>query len=197
MTNIPISELHLIQSLYKASFTQKDIKLKVDLVRHKEGRFKGKGISTNTISELSPRSKHVVKRTTAIHEYHTRKGVIQKIMDCMKCKEKEAKSIYKTRIKPLCPTRFTDESGAGLMSIRYYSLACNSELYYMWTSVDYADVFNIEPDETNDIWTYRSGREYKEVCDGSLTLDDIMFELRSEANGEYDPILLNVCILHA
>lgn len=195
---IPISELKLINSLYKAKFTQKEIKLKVDSVRQDEGRYTGKGVSTNTISQLSPASKHREKRTTAVYEHHAKYGIIQKIMRCMKCSERDAKTIYKRNIIPLCVGRFHDVNNANMVSIRYYALACNSKLYYIYTTPDYAETFNLSPKEhENDVWTYRSSNEYKEILSGSIGYDEIMEELMLEADGNYSPQLINVCILKA
>lgn len=195
INRIPLSELQLIQTLYKANFTQKEIKLKVDSVRHEEGRFTGKGVSTNTISELSPGSKHRERRTTAIHDYHSRYSVIYNIMHCLGCDKKEAERIYKSNVLPLCIGRFHQESMYGLVSIRYHAPGCNQELYFIFTTEDYAESMGLdESHHITDVWTVKTDREYKEILTGELSRSDIQDILAEYADGEYIPELLNVTV---
>ena len=199
MTRITIDELHHIEKLYKEQHTQKNIKAIIDLQRHELGTYKGKGISTNTVSQLSPGSKHRDSRTSSIHDYWDKASVILKIMSCMSCSKKEANTIFKNRIMPLCLSRFHDPANmSNLISIRYYALACNSRLYYIFTTEDYAETMGLDPElHADDVWTVKTDHEYSEILDGSLDFGDIMEELVMEAQYEYSPQLINVCIRKA
>lgn len=191
---ILLSELRLIQDLYKSGSTQKDIKSKVDLVRQDEGRYEGKGISTNTISELSPTSKHRLKRTTAIYDYHDKHSVIEKIMICMDYNKDHATRIYNNNIIPLCSGAFHDPGNNKMVSIRYYPPSCDSKLYYIFYTEDYQS-FDDEAEPEDNLWTIRTDHEYMEILNGSLDRHEIEIEMAIIADGKYTPYLSNVCVL--
>ena len=198
MTRITLEELHHIQKLYTENYKQKEIKLVIDRERQNAGVYTGKGISTNTISQLSPNSKHRDHRTASIHDHWEMGSVLQKIVECMKCDKKDAKKIFNGRILPLTVARFHSVSGSGLISIRHYALACNSTLYYIFTTEDYAETMGLDPSlHEMDVWTVKTEHTYIEVLNGSLTREDIESELRDIADNEYLPDLVTVCILKA
>lgn len=201
MSRIPISEMKSILKMYAQHFTQKEIKLAVDGARMAAGTFEGKGISTNTISQLSPGSQHQNRRIESITEYDTKDSVLQVIKRCLKCTMTHARKVYNRNIKPVCLSRFTDPNNANMMSIRYYAEACNSRLYYLMTSVDYGEFIGYEEDEydgSDDIWTMKSAHDAIDVYNGSLSYEDIMDEINSQIVGEggdWEPQLINVCII--
>ena len=195
---ITIEELKLIENSYNQGYKRSDIKLVVDRERQRLGTYVGKGVSTNTISQLKPRGKHYERRASAIHEYWEKDAIIHKIMNCMSCNAKEANSIYNTRVKPLCKGRFMQAGNNNMLSIRYYALACNSTIYLIFSTPDYAETMGLDPSlHEDDVWTVKTNLEYMDIIDGSVGYNDIMTELYMYADGEYEPQLLNVCVLKA
>lgn len=203
--SISVSELNLIVKLFKDKTKQrtmikgKPYKLSPISIegiinrRRQESGIKEK-ISTNTISQLSPTSKHRDRRETSIRQASATKSVTQKIIDCLKVDQKEANRIYRNRILPSCSgTRNTNASG--LTSISQLALACNSHLYIAFTTEDYAEVMGIDPEDTDNIWMIETSFEWQEFVSGEITKEDLEFELIMNADGEYVPIMVDIMVV--
>ena len=204
--SLPISEeeLNLILKLFKKGtpqrtkvkgkpYKQSPISIEGIVNRRREKLGIKEKISTNTISQLSPKSKHRQHRETGIRQAATKTGVTQKIMECLKVDQKEANHIYNTRIRPVCGGTSNSNTG-GLTSISQAYNACNSSLYAAFTTADYAETFGIKPDMTDDIWMVRTPFEWKEFVSGSIHWHDIERDIMERAQGQYEPILIDIMI---
>ncbi|MCK4500730.1 hypothetical protein KAU11_09530 [Candidatus Babeliales bacterium] len=189
-------DVQFVIPLIKAGIKLKDVNDAYNSWRRDRGTATEKGDYTNFISKLSPQSKHLDKTVTSAYDHTDKYSVIRNIMYCLGCNEKAAKKVYKDRVLPLCVARFHDPSSASLVSIRYHPASCNDYLYFIFTTEDYAETFGLDPElHTDDVWTVRTEREFREILDGSLTRDDINKLLLEYARNEYVPELVNVCIL--
>lgn len=189
-------DVHFVVSKIKAGIKLRDVNDLYHFWRTARGTETEKGDYTNFVSKLSPNSKHLEKTVTAAHEHTEKNDVIQKIRYCLNCSKKEASKVYRTRVVPVCVSRFHDPSAADLVSVRYYAGApCNSYLYIMFVSQNYEDEIGDVPAHLrgNDLWTIRTEHEYRELLDGSLTKDDIL-AIISENNKGPEQELVNVCV---
>lgn len=204
--SLPISEpeLNQILALFKSNTKQRTtvkgepyklspISIEGIINRQREKAGIKEKISTNTISQLSPKSKHRSRRETSIRQATSKMSVTQKIMHCLGVGQSEANRIYRYTILPACSgTR--NMNASGLSSISQFAAACNSHLYLAFTTENYAEVMGIDPEDTDNIWMVETNYEWKDFISGEITVDDLEFELMQYAQGEYSPIMIDIMV---
>lgn len=192
--NIPLSELKLIIRFYDEGYKQREIKDLVDAERRRLGTYKGKGISTNTISKLSPTSKHRHEFEMKTRRVWGYQETIDRIMRCLRVSETIASKKYTKHIylSGIAPEDFYDPNQRNLVSIRFNAPSdCKASLYFAFTSEDY-----IEDDDIDDpnIWTVKTPFNYTDVITGRLPYERVDEWLQEMGGGEYIPIFINTLI---
>lgn len=183
MYRYTIKDVEYITHLYKMGFTPRDINPSYAAYRRKAGTGTKREDYTNFISQLSPQSKH---RQGKMHKIATAEysgGVIETIMFCLKCSEKEARRIYNTRVVPVCRGGFysqNEHEWMTLYSVRYFKPACASTLYFIYSTEEMGPVGSDSP---GDVWTYKSDSTFRDLIDGTLDEAGILAEINQDSWG--------------
>lgn len=224
-TNISLRELKFIIELYDKGLKQRirsggrpdkyhpdSIEGRVNRERRRLGI--DKKVSTNTISRLSPKSKHRVKYEADVRSEWSYYEIPKFIGKCLRLSLVKAQDRYLTHIleSNIAPFDFFDENQRNLVSIRFGYQDCKSPLYFAFTSEDYdwmedhTETYKInpitginelivtEPEDHIDLWTVKTPYNYTDVITGRLPLERIQVWLNNMADGEYEPIFVNTLI---
>jgi len=182
--------------LYDKKLTQREIKNIIDGDRISRGVYEGKGISTNTISRLSPRSKHRRSYENTIRSNWAYYSVPKFIARCLHCNISKAEDVYLTHIieSGISPFDFYDANQRCLAAVRYeHPELCDDDVYIAFTSEDYNEMFELEEDN-EEIWTVKTHWVYNDILKGKVTLPAINTFLTEMACGEYTTIFLNTVV---
>lgn len=211
-TNITMPEFREINRLYKLTgsekMTQKAIKASIDYDRMRAGTYKGRGISTNTVSRLSPGSKHrtamVTKTVSAWGEW----DVSHFISRCQHCSLREARGIYFNNVLPISPYNFYDPNNRNMMAIRTgVPSECDAQIYFVISTIGYESWLNEDEDEDEDVpesdtgvketpnlWTFKTPFTYKDVLKGKLPLFAVMKYIDTIVDEAYEYEFVNTLI---
>jgi len=207
---ISLDELNLIVALFKQGYKQRvsanrqPDKMSLDSIegmvnrgRERMGTLETEGyISTNTISKLSPNSKHRRGYESKIRSDWAYFSVPLFIAKCLHCNLSKAEDVYLTHIieSGISPFDFFNPNEVNLAAIRFsVPKACGDHIYIAFTSDDYNDMFELD-DDNEDIWTVKTFWTYNDVLKGKVTLDAVTTFLTEMACGDYVPVFLNTLV---
>jgi hypothetical protein len=206
---LPLEEHREILRLFSLKgsqkVTQKEIKNRIDYDRMRAGTYTGHGISSNSISERSPGSRHRIKHVTKQISRWGEWNVSHVIAKCLHCSLGDARDIYRDYILPISPFDFYDPNARNMVALRIATpSSCDSKIYIAFTSVGYDEMYEIEDDggETleskmgtkplkDNVWTVKTPFTYSNVLKGKVTMEVITNYLNSLENMDYEWIFVN------
>lgn len=205
-TNLSMFEFREINRLYNLKgsqkVTQREIKNRIDYDRMRTGTYTGQGISTNTISRLSPKSKHRTAFKNKIVSVWGEWDVSHVIAKCMHRSIGEARDIYFDYVLPISPFNFYDPNNGNMVAIRIAKPPCKSQIYIAFTSVGYDEIYEIynegDPIENeigtkaskDNVWMVKTPFTYLDVLKGKISMEVITNYLNS-LNMGYEWIFIN------